>query len=522
MEYEELEREYKKLKQEIEEKDKKSGVNFLITKGLPELGRNTVTICKPSTNKSINNNKNNIQIIESCFNILGEYDIESLLKMKNTSLIWFNAYRHNGKTAEWNSESVIEKFVYDVLDDTRMYLKEKDDIKLFLQQDLSSIEKKYRPDITAIRTKNNDIIGICEIKKPSIGGNDLDNMELYNQINNYMQELRYTYGVKYVFGIITTYNEWKICWYSNSTTIAKAVSIEETNQYIENDKDSYPYDINENELYTSKCYKYNDPVIIQILISCVNKMFLTKSETPVKIYSNNYRFRYIESNQNRLCWKFLSPNIKHFTYKFPHSSTKNFYLLRKYHRGRDGLVWLVCSNNGNLAVIKISNVLDKTEAEKSLEEERNNWRTLWNYETFVTNFLDEKMLVMPYAFHYVKNDKSKIYFKSLNIWNDVTEDRYIDILGQEDILEIQNKCFNSKEFKDYINNPMKVAREALTEMKNKGFIHMDIKWNHVALLPVKVNDDNWTVKPIMIDLTDIKKMDSNNINIEEQLKNLDN
>jgi hypothetical protein len=51
-------------------------------------------------------------------------------------------------------------------------------------------------------------------------------------------------------------------------------------------------------------------------------------------------------------------------------------------------------------------------------------------------------------------------------------------------------------------NPQLMVKEALTGMTSKGFVRDDLKWEHVARLPVEPNSPSacWTVTPILIDL----------------------
>ena len=79
---------------------------------------------------------------------------------------------------------------------------------------------------------------------------------------------------------------------------------------------------------------------------------------------------------------------------------------------------------------------------------------------------------------------------------------------------------------------MLVAREALTTMANKGYKHCDLAWRHVGLLPYKNHSKSsrvntvWSVTPILIDLSDSKKLslrEKKNIEkvVDEGLKSLD-
>jgi hypothetical protein len=62
-------------------------------------------------------------------------------------------------------------------------------------------------------------VGVMEVKKP---GGDL-NLH-YGQVYDCLLQVRSFYGVKDVFGILTNYTEWKICWLPDSTDRARATT----------------------------------------------------------------------------------------------------------------------------------------------------------------------------------------------------------------------------------------------------------------------------------------------------------
>jgi hypothetical protein len=63
--------------------------------------------------------------------------------------------------------------------------------------------------------------------------------------------------------------------------------------------------------------------------------------------------------------------------------------------------------------------------------------------------------------------------------------------------------FDLEQSKEYIDNPIIAAKEALAKMLDIGYKHNDVKWSHVALMPTK-QDTKWILIPVMIDLTDVK------------------
>ena len=56
------------------------------------------------------------------------------------------------------------------------------------------------------------------MKKPSKGV--LEDPQVAGQIYNYMLRLRSFHGLKNVFSILTTYEEWRICWFAEANESA--------------------------------------------------------------------------------------------------------------------------------------------------------------------------------------------------------------------------------------------------------------------------------------------------------------
>ncbi|KAJ3388682.1 hypothetical protein HDU92_001383 [Lobulomyces angularis] len=397
---------------------------LLLTKGFPKLGRSLISNSESSYNTSFGGIKISLEIIRSEFNILLEYSINNLMNIKKSSSRYIKWWRF--RSLEFR----------------------KTKINISHEQDLSSSIKNLISDIIVFRSSDNDIIDICEVKKPSKEGGYLDNYYLYCQIDCYMQELRYTYGVKYVYGIISTYNEWRICWYTNSQKISILNNVDDLIKYVKNDKDSYPYTIEDNKLYVSRVYKHDDPLTIQALISCLHKMYMTYIETPKFLNNIKFKFKYIESDQNRTSWKFL-PNIDYFTYKYQ-QNYQNIYILSRIIMEVETVGYAPTKNT-------------ESKSEENFTDESNNWNMLWNCKTYIIKVINITKIVMPFAFHCIKDDNGKLYFKSPRCWNDK-------------------------------NNV------------EEGFKHDDIEWRHVSLLPIKKLNGKWGLKPIMIDLTRIEKV----------------
>lgn len=110
---------------------------------------------------------------------------------------------------------------------------------------------------------------------------------------------------------------------------------------------------------------------------------------------------------------------------------------------------------------------------------------------------------MPFAFHGL-NVESKVVFRPLNSWCGIDD---VSSICLEDIVDsTSTKTFDKTSVAQWFDNPAAAAQcaRSITQLGNAGFVHDDLHWRHVALLPVKNATGVWTVQPILIDLTSVR------------------
>jgi hypothetical protein len=68
---------------------------------------------------------------------------------------------------------------------------------------------------------------VIEVKRPGMfeGKSIIENKIVLGQLYDYMLRLRSFHGLQNVFGIVTTYNEWRICWLPEADSAAYATSV---------------------------------------------------------------------------------------------------------------------------------------------------------------------------------------------------------------------------------------------------------------------------------------------------------
>jgi hypothetical protein len=180
----------KKIEEEAKEKIAKSeqetadlkqtaGFGKIITKGFPPLG--SYNFSAPSSQHSATGHKTpsvaEVVFVERPFGI-----IEGLRCKDQESFIWMLAKA--GKLPNWQCETRIQSFVLDSLQDIFALAKVDSVLDIYLEANISGPARSLRADITTIRKLSGELTCVCEVKKPSIRGGDLDSPSLRTQISN--------------------------------------------------------------------------------------------------------------------------------------------------------------------------------------------------------------------------------------------------------------------------------------------------------------------------------------------------
>ena len=432
----------------------------------------------------------------------------------SSSEIWRRASGDPRTLNNWNHESEIENFVKSVFLDIADLIELREKITITHQL---SLTKHLIPDILFLEM-NGILIGVCEVKRPSSKESHDDfkdlNINLQNQITNYLLQLKYMHGVQTPIGIITTYNEWKICFLKESYDYVLSDVSSELFIQLEEIKVN---DIEEETttLYTSKIYTYYNTELIEVLAATIHKMYYSKVVPPTSMIrlagSDSRKFGFV--NKTNFVWKALPSNIE-LKYTMPTAKTKNFYFIQDFYGGKDGHVWLTMSAAGNLAVCKLSRNV-------SYKEEAKFWKIIWGCTSVYTTTLSKvNALVMPFVFHgYVDKTNRKVVFRPFgHKWSSRNYSCTID-----DIIKSEIPGEFDDSLQKYYDDPMLAAKDALAAMAEKGFRHGDLAWRHVGLLPYPLRRKRkiikWGVKPVLIDLHDTMRLsgDASGM-IEEGLK----
>ena len=136
---------------------------------------------------------------------------------EGVSAIW--ALHANGDLQSWASEMDVQQLVKAVLQDAITaaglghLLKCYNELSIF----------KLRPDIWVVMNDHGVPVGVCEVKKP--GRDIIDSRVVHGQIYDYMLRLRSFHGIKHVFGIVSTYEQWRLYWLDDCASAAAATTV---------------------------------------------------------------------------------------------------------------------------------------------------------------------------------------------------------------------------------------------------------------------------------------------------------
>ena len=368
------------------------------------------------------------------------------------SAIWMEA----DLGMRWATEDDIKIYVRNVLTDTLRIL---DLHKLVHVQAELNMFGNQKADFYYLRQKTAPI-GVVEVKKPGGGGFDTQPLVL-GQIYDYLLALKQFQGLEHVYGILTSYEEWRICWLSDSdehaitpTTIPEMNSSNhsftiwdflppiptwQSTQHVPElplATGDFSPPQNNRKFSCSASYRWNDSNLPKILATAVCKMASSRVTPPTFESISNKRFALCPT-PDKYIWS-TRPSKKVVNFEvFPDASSEDFYLLADLHGGSDGHAWLACSSSGRGCVVKS---YEGSDCKQMADSESRLWNSIWGTSTFVRRCLNNYFLVMPYV-------------RPVSVGSEPPTDPAI----------------------------LAATKVAIRRMARMGYLHQDLKWAHVGL-----------------------------------------
>jgi len=324
-------------------------------------------------------------------------------------------------------------------------------------------------------------VGVVEVKKPGKG--IMDHPFVAGQIYDYMMRLRSFYGLDNVFGIVSTYREWRVFWLEDTQPAAESDKVS-VPPFVENPVDRLlphvpPFALSPPKqskkasvatastrprVYADRTVAWNDPEIILLLASVLLKMVCSPATRLTSLLAKER----VAITVNRTHWlwtplpadfqlNFSPTGVPKFNLKLP-----LFYLLLHLGDGEFGRAWLAATSAGDCCVLKFpknTDAEDRDKAKEVFDRELAAWREVWgkHMASEVTLYNDKRALVMPYV---------KVCKK--------------DVIPTDDVKA--------------------AARAAIDAMVSKGRCHDDLRWDHVGLY----TDVGGTLAALLIDLGLVK------------------
>lgn len=348
------------------------------------------------------------------------------------------------------------------------------------------------PDIWLVKVNGRPIC-IIEIMSP---GCPLDDPRIIGQMYDDLMQLFAFFGQSYIFGILTTFEEWKFTCLDNSL-----------NYYMQNDCIIPPHSEIQpistiRQLYGSEKIKYTNPLLSKFLLSIIFKSWKSPC-SPVPLLQVGRQ--YLVCSEASYKWVLLTDHLlneqeKKITLYPPNKRTKCFIVLRYFHKGADGDVFLGMSFNGNICVIK--HFYDS----KDCDQEFAFWNKLWDKKVFKMILSKRPSLVMPYVYQCHSKNNGEIFFEfDLRKWGFFSqfdpESDSVFLLISQTIEELALDL-----------TPKIVAENAINTLIEANLQHDDVEWRHVALLPKFDNEKQIIgLQSILIDLTRMHEIKENEL-----------
>ncbi|KAI3646440.1 hypothetical protein MP228_009368 [Amoeboaphelidium protococcarum] len=464
-------------------------------------------------------------------------------------------YANKGCENETAVKNLVDHVLVDCIEATGLGW----DVKTASEMLLPSINRtSERPDLVVLQMANcKSLIGAVEVRKQPTQkqrekGIEFD-MNDIQQIVAYLYDLRVSFGVRFVFGILTTYENWRFVWFDDEDTTA-AISATSVKQFLKccvrspsqsaaspqydlsiqkfidgddttsaadllslipsvTDKESHVPDIV--RVVQSRVYHYTDTDLVGVLRTLLFKWARTPRDRIIGYLHPQRLFRSASYDSADYEFRKLPKRLKQFSYRFSPSKSSRLYFLHVNLKTGDGRTTLICKNNGQLGVAKFiitnndrGHKRNSVIAREIAHAESERWREIWGVQSEVVEILQLSVVLMPFVFH-IREYPDELRFCPMRAWNyRLGIEWSLDSLFEPGVIREDSMLSEDDQTRAYLANPLKVAREALHRLIIEcGWMQPDqeVRWRHIGLMPV-ITQSSATVTPVMIDLTRLIKI----------------
>ncbi|KAI3633046.1 hypothetical protein MIR68_009121 [Amoeboaphelidium protococcarum] len=537
--------------QEIQKLLETECFGWILYKGLPPLGKGPLVHFSSPRSTSSSSSLFSFEIVEG-----GSVPIIQDLPTKMAVSVMWNRYANK----DWRNEEGIKQRVNYVLSDCIYATSLEQLVQIVPGVRFPSSSKSYNQTELGVSKLNDDIeqmIGAVQVKRPPNSVQKQQGIEFdmndIEQIVSYLYDLRVSFGVRFVFGILSTYEKWRFVWFDDEDTTS-AISAKSIKEFLEccvrspsqsaassqydlsiqkfidgddttsaadllssipsvTDKESHVPDIV--RVVQSRVYHYTDTDLVGVLRTLLFKWAHTPRDR-INGYLHPQRlFPAASYNSQDYEFRKLPMRLKQFSYQFPLSKSSRLYFLHVYQKTGDGRTTLICKKNGQLGVAKFiitnndgDHKRNSDIAREIAHAESERWREIWEVQSEVVEILQLSVVLLPFVFH-IREYPDELRFCPMRAWNyRLGIEWSLDSLFEPGVIKEDSMLSEDAQTRAYLANPLKVAREALHRLIIEcGWMQPDqeVRWRHIGLMPV-ITHSSATVTPVMIDLTRLIKI----------------
>eukprot|EP00698_Gefionella_okellyi_P009686 TRINITY_DN2484_c1_g1_i1.p1 TRINITY_DN2484_c1_g1~~TRINITY_DN2484_c1_g1_i1.p1 ORF type:complete len:545 (-),score=62.01 TRINITY_DN2484_c1_g1_i1:45-1679(-) len=307
----------------------------------------------------------------------------------------------------WRNKADIQRFVRLVLQDIHVAVGLPDDFDIFEEFSV----KELHSEVQIVRKKRSGApIGIIAIKTPQQG--ILNEPTVRGQLYDYLVLLKSYHGLENAFGILTTYEEYCVCWLSDVQTdaLASAATIGAVQQpqvtsttfvpapvapVVQTKQASGPMAVTSNPadypMLSSPVFHYKDPTVVHFLASVLYKMSCAEHVRQIQELDDARAYVVMDENHwyfSAIKWR--GKQLQELS-TLPGQRCQSLILLRELRHGRDGRLWKACSNALLQCVLKFP----KMSAVNSVSVECANHHRFGQAKARVARFGGSECLMIP-------------------------------------------------------------------------------------------------------------------------------
>ena len=388
------------------------------SKPLPPLGRPLVKLSSPHVGTNYPSVKTSVGVAPK---------IDELPLHKE-----FASFIFGVESLDYSSEASVQDLVCFVLHDCAKALNGGGALRVPIRVQREAALLHLFPDHVFFQTGTH--VGVCEVKKPSTEDVKVfDEPGMFGQVFSYLLLLRSYFGIRWCFCILSTYEEWAICYLDDCKEIAKLHCVDDVEKFCREEQDAI--DAKEKiysgkmslkntlnfptikipsakrvkagagirKLYRSKVIRFDDPQLANHLAAA---MYMMAKSPRSRVLSLDGERLLVTAKSST--WEELPASLDEIRLTdFVCADVQAIYLLEDLGRGAEGKCFLACDAEGRSCVAKFHYVESKSkkDAKKTVREHlaavKLNWLVVFGIDCIL--FAKELVLLTPY-FHAVDWD----------------------------------------------------------------------------------------------------------------------